>query len=176
PKGRGGGGWEKSHKPRGHAAARSRAARRHRVGYCAVRVRLLAIRGRASRSSDGWIVVTAGSAVTRWPVSVVGAPPVGAGGGGGAVGVQGQGPAPAVDDDQVVEGTQWNQVAQRGRATLRPWDQVMNLAHAGGLVTAGERAVRVAARGGAAQVRRDDRLGPADVERQRDIERQARPR
>ena len=104
----------------------------------------------------GWAVPGHG-----WSVAVVRAPTVGAGGGGGAVGMQAQGPAPAVDDDQVVEGAQRHQVAQRGRATLRPWDQVVDLAHARRLVAAGEGAVRVAGGGGAAQVRRDDRPGLA---------------
>jgi hypothetical protein len=121
-------------------------------------------RGRPCVTGSGrlgrWIVVLAGWAVAGagWAVAVAAAPAVGAGGGGGPVGVQAQGPAPAVDDDQVVEGAQRHQVGQRGRATLRPRDQVMNLAATRWLVTAGEGAVRVAGGGGAAQVRRDDRL------------------
>ena len=51
----------------------------------------------------------------------------------------------------------------------------MDLAHARRLVTAGKRAVRMAGRRGAAQVRRDGRLSLPGVQRQRHIERQARP-
>ena len=112
----------------------------------------------------------------RWSVAVVGVPAVGAGGGRGAVGFEAQGPAPAVDHDQVVEGAQRHQVGQGGWATLRSRDQVMNLAATRWLVTAGEGTVRVAGGGGAAQVRRDGGLGFPCIERQRHIQRQARPR
>jgi hypothetical protein len=106
-------------------------------------------------------------------MAVVDTPTVGAGGRGGAIGFEPQGPAPAMDHGQVVEGAQRHQVAQRGRAALRSRDQVADLADAGGLVAAGEGAVRVAGGGGAAQVRRDGGPGLAGVERQRHIQRQA---
>src|SRR5262252_6107579 len=98
-------------------------------------------------SSDdlaGWAAVPAGWTVTRRAVAAQCAA-VGAGGGGGAVGMQAQGPAPA-------------------------GDEVMDLAAAGGLVAAGERAVRVAGGHGAAQVGGDGGLGLAGVQRDGDIE------
>src|SRR5215468_4041866 len=93
---------------------------------------------RGSGRLGGRVVLVAGWAVpgAGRPVAVVGAPAVGAGGGGGAVGFEAQGPAPAVDDDQVVEGAQRHQVGQRGWAALRAGDQMVDLAHTGGLVAA----------------------------------------
>src|SRR5215831_18249804 len=95
----------------------------------------------------------------RGPVAAIGAPTVGAGGDGGPIRFEPQDPAPPVNDDQVVEGAQRHQVVQRGRASCRAGDQMVDLAHAGGLVAAGEGAVRVAGGGGAAQVGGDGGFG-----------------
>ena len=68
----------------------------------------------------GWAVVGGWGVAVGWAVAVEGFPVVGAGGGGGAVGVQGDGPAPMVDGDEVVEGTEQDQVRQGGGAA---WDR-----------------------------------------------------
>ncbi len=95
---------------------------------------------------------------SRLAVAVEDAPAVGAGGCGSAIGVQAQGPAPAVNDDEVVKGAQSDQVMKGGGPARRTGDEVVDVAHAGGLFAAGEGAVGVAGGDGTAQVRRDCRL------------------
>jgi hypothetical protein len=90
-------------------------------------------------------------------------PAIGAGGGGGAVGIETQVPAPAVNDGLVVEGAQRHQIVQPGGAALGARNEVVDLAHAGGLLAAGERATGVAGGDRAAQVGGDCGLGLADV-------------
>ena len=104
----------------------------------------------------------------RWAVAVEDSPAAGAGGRRGAVGVEDQGPAPAVNDDEVVEGAQGDQVMQGGGPTRRAGDEVVDVAHAGGLFAAGERAKGVAGGDGTAQVSRDGRLSLGDIQRERE--------
>src|SRR5262249_35951515 len=104
----------------------------------------------------------------RWAVAVQGAGAVGAGGGGGAVGVQVQLPAPPVDGGLVVEPAQGDQIVQRSRPGAGSGDDVVDVADAGGLVAAGEGAVRVPGGGGAAQVGGDGFGGGAGVQRKAD--------
>ena len=92
----------------------------------------------------GWAVVLAGRlVVTGWVVVTGRAVAVEvaagrAGGGGRAVGVQAQDPAPAVDDGEVVKGAERHQIGQGGGTTPRARDEVVDLAHAGGVVAAGK--------------------------------------
>jgi hypothetical protein len=85
-------------------------------------------------------------------------------GGGGAIGVKVQRPAPAVDDDEVMESAQWHQVVQRRGPAFGAGNHMVDLAQAGGVVAAGERAARMAGGRGAAQVGGDGWLGLADVQ------------
>ena len=63
-----------------------------------------------------------------------------------------------MNDDEVVEGAQGDQVMQGGGPTRRAGDEVVDVAHAGGLFAAGEGAVGVAGGDGTAQVSWDGRF------------------
>jgi hypothetical protein len=78
-----------------------------------------------------------------------------------------------VNDDEMVEGAQGDQVMQGCGPTRRAGDEVVDVAHAGGLVAAGEGAVGVAGGDGTAQVSWDGRFSLGDIQRERDIQWQA---
>src|SRR5262249_41387352 len=103
-----------------------------------------------------------------WAVAVPGAGAVGAGGGGGAVGGEPQFPAPPVDRGLVVEPARRGGVGRGGRRAAGAGGQVVDVAGAGGLVAAGEGAVRVPGGDRAAQMRGDGLGGGADVQREAD--------
>jgi hypothetical protein len=78
-----------------------------------------------------------------------------------------------VNDDEVVEAAQGDQVVQGGGPTRRAGDEVVDVAHAGGLFAAREGAVGVASCDGTAQVSRDGLVSLGDIQRERDIQWQA---
>jgi hypothetical protein len=99
---------------------------------------------------------------------VQGAGTVRTGGRGGAVTVQGEFPAPPVDRGEVVEAAQRHEIGQAGRPAAGSGDDVVDVAHAGGLVAAGKGAVRMAGGHRAAQVRGNGLARRADVQGQAD--------
>src|SRR5579864_9795386 len=99
------------------------------------------------------VLLTAPLGGLAWrAVGVQGAAVDWAGGGDGAVGEQHDAPAPPVHGDEVVKGTQKEQVGQAGGAALGPWQDVVRVAGGRGLGAAREATVPVAGDDQAAQV------------------------